>query len=158
MGRYDVRVSVGPSYNTRRLESADSMMQFVSAVPAAGEAIMDLIAKAMDWPGAVEIAERLRKMVPPQLLETEEGEEGFTPAQVEGMIQEAVQKLAQQFQESMAQREQEVKEYDAETKRLSAIVDGTPDEAQLREMVGGMLAEFVSQMQQGVVSGSATQQ
>jgi len=158
VGRYDVRVSVGPSYNTRRLESADSMMQFVSAVPAAGEAIMDLIAKAMDWPGAVEIAERLRKMVPPQLLETEEGEEGFTPAQVEGMIQEAVQKLAQQFQESMAQREQEVKEYDAETKRLSAIVDGTPDEAQLREMVGGMLAEFVSQMQQGVVSGSATQQ
>jgi hypothetical protein len=165
VGRYDVRVAVGPSYSTRRLESADSMMQFVSAVPAAGQAIMDLIAKTMDWPGAGEIAERLRKMIPPNLLENKQGDDGFTPAQVEGMIQEAVQNMAQQFQESMEAQEMatkaqevEIKAFDAETKRLSALASNIPDESQIREIVGAALAEFVSQMQQGVVSGPATQQ
>ena len=157
VGRYDVRVSVGPSYSTRRLESADSMMQFVQAMPQAGGAVMDLVAKTMDWPGADEIAERLRKLIPPNLLENEQGEDGFTPAQVEGMIQEAVQGLAQQFQESMQAQEMavqaqevEIKQFDAETKRLSALASSVPDENQLRELVGKMLAEFMQQMQQGV--------
>ena len=164
IGRYDVRVSVGPSYSTRRLESAESMMDFVKAVPMAGQSIMDLIAKTMDWPGADEIAERLRKLIPPNLLENEQGEDGFTPAQVEGMVQQAVQQMAQQFQQSMEASEQavkaqevEIKQFDAETKRMSAMMSSMPDEGQIREIVGKALAEFVSQMQSGVPSGPATQ-
>ncbi len=73
-GKYHVRVSTGPSYMTKRIESADSMMSFIQAVPQAGNVIADLIAKNMDWPGADNIADRLRKMVPPELLEHEGGE------------------------------------------------------------------------------------
>ena len=72
VGRYDVRVAVGPSYTTRRIEAGDSMISFVQAVPAAGQSIMDLVAKTMDWPGADEIAERLKKMIPPNLLGDDE--------------------------------------------------------------------------------------
>lgn len=63
MGRFDVRVISGPGYATRRQEAADSMLQFAQAVPMAAEAFPDLIAKNLDWPGAEEIAERLKKLL-----------------------------------------------------------------------------------------------
>ncbi len=66
-GAYDVRVKIGPSYSTRRAEAADSMLQFIQAVPQAASVAGDLVARNMDWPGADEIAERLRRMLPPQV-------------------------------------------------------------------------------------------
>lgn len=72
-GRFDVAVETGPSYTTKRLEAAESMTAFVQAVPAAAPIIADLLAKAQDWPEAERIAERLRKMIPPNLLEGENG-------------------------------------------------------------------------------------
>jgi len=162
VGRYDVIVESGPSYATKRLEAADSMMAFVQAVPAAGQAVMDLIAKAMDWPGADKIADRLRKMVPQQLLDDDEN--GLiTPDQVDGMIQEAVMAMQAKFEASIQNRETEVKEYEAQTDRMSAeakaqtdqidaIAKMVPDEGQLREMVGEMLAEFLTDVQSSVQS------
>ena len=79
IGKYDIVSSVGPSYATQRMEAADSMTNFVQAVPRAGEVIPDLIAENMDWPGADKIAERLRKVLPPGLVETREGEEPPQP-------------------------------------------------------------------------------
>lgn len=75
LGKYDVEVSVGPTYATRRAEAVESMMGFIQANPAAGPLIADLVAKNSDWPGADQIAKRLRKALPPQLLEGEKGEE-----------------------------------------------------------------------------------
>lgn len=69
VGRYDVAVSTGPAYATKRQQAADSMMQFVQAVPAAGQVAADLIAKSMDWPNADKLAARLEKILPPQLQE-----------------------------------------------------------------------------------------
>lgn len=68
VGKYDVTVDVGPSYSTKRAEAAESMANFVQAVPAAMPIIGDLMVKNMDWPGADEISKRLRAMVPPQAL------------------------------------------------------------------------------------------
>jgi hypothetical protein len=64
-GRYDVEVTTGPAYATKRQEAADSMIQFVQAVPAAGQVAADLIAKSMDWPNADKLAERLQMILPP---------------------------------------------------------------------------------------------
>lgn len=91
-GRYDIVVETGPSYSTRRVEAAESMMQFVQAVPAAAAAAGDLIAKNMDWPGADMIAGRLKKALPPNLTE---GEEELTPEQQQ-QRQMAMQQQAEQ--------------------------------------------------------------
>lgn len=81
-GKYDVTVKSGPSYQTQRMEAADSLMQFVQAVPAAGAVISDLIAQNMDWPGAKEIAKRLKKITPPGILDEDEmAELGIDPPQ-----------------------------------------------------------------------------
>ena len=66
VGKYDVRISTGPSYATKRVEAANSMLEFMRIYPAAAPILGDLIAKNMDWPGAEEIAERLRNLLPPQ--------------------------------------------------------------------------------------------
>lgn len=65
---FDVRVTVGRSYATKRIETANSMIEFVRAMPNAAPLIADLLAKALDWPDADEVARRLKAMVPPQAL------------------------------------------------------------------------------------------
>jgi hypothetical protein len=65
IGKYDVMVTVGPSYATKRMEASDSLMTFIQAFPQAAPLIGDLIAKNQDWPGAEQIAERLKKILPP---------------------------------------------------------------------------------------------
>ncbi|UZJ42201.1 portal protein [Prosthecochloris sp. SCSIO W1101] len=81
-GKFDITVSVGPSYQTQRIEAADSLMQFIQAVPGAAPVVLDLIAKNMDWPGADEIAKRLKKIVPTGVLDRQEMlDEGILPPQ-----------------------------------------------------------------------------
>lgn len=67
-GKYDVSIETGPSYTTQRQESADAMMQAIQVAPQLMQVAGDLIVKAQDWPGATEIADRLHKTIPPQLL------------------------------------------------------------------------------------------
>lgn len=81
-GKYDVVVTTGPSYNTQRMESAESLMQFAQAVPQAATVAADLIAQNMDWSGADEISKRLKKTLPPNILDPQEMEEaGIQPPQ-----------------------------------------------------------------------------
>lgn len=74
VGRYDVTVSVGASYQSKRMEAATSMIEFIKAFPQSGAVIADLLAKNMDWPGSQQIADRLKKMLPPNLQEGEDGD------------------------------------------------------------------------------------
>ncbi len=67
-GRFDVRASIGPSYSTKRMEAADTLMAYLKADPAALPLIRDLVAKNFDWPGADEMAKRFKNAIPPQLL------------------------------------------------------------------------------------------
>lgn len=105
-GRYDVRVTVGPNYSTRRQETAESMMQFVQAFPQAATVAGDLIAKSMDWPGAEKIADRLRKTLPPGMINPEDLPEEEQQQMAAQMQQaQAMQAQQMQMQEAMAQAE-----------------------------------------------------
>lgn len=77
--RFDVRVSIGPSYTTKRQEMAASMLEFLKISPDAAPLIMDLVAKNMDFPGAEEIAKRLKNTVPPAILADPEDPESQPP-------------------------------------------------------------------------------
>jgi hypothetical protein len=83
VGKYDVEITVGPSYRTRRQESAESMLAFVQAMPQAAAVAADLIARNLDWPGADEIADRLKRSLPPQI--TSEEEVGPAPDPMQGI-------------------------------------------------------------------------
>lgn len=97
VGVYDVRVSTGPSYSTRRQEAAEGLIEFVRAMPNVGPLVMDIIARSMEWPGADEIADRLKKAIPPQLLEHDDEE--LTPEEQQQRQAEAEQAQQQQAME-----------------------------------------------------------
>lgn len=65
VGKYDTVAQAGPSMGTKRAESASSMMAFASAAPQVAPLILDLIARAQDWPGADKIADRVKSQMPP---------------------------------------------------------------------------------------------
>jgi hypothetical protein len=75
IGKYDVMVSVGPSYSTKRQESAEWMSQMVQAKPELMQVVGDIMFRNFDMPGADDIADRLKKLLPPLLQENDdEGE------------------------------------------------------------------------------------
>jgi len=97
-GQFDVSTDIGPSYTTRRVEAADAIMQFVQAVPAAGALTADIIAKVQDWPGAEQLAKRLRFLLPPEIREAEDSEQENAeplPPQVTNMLKQAEQAMGE---------------------------------------------------------------
>jgi hypothetical protein len=66
-GRYDVAVSMGPSYLSRRQEAAAQMLELMRVVPQMSPAIMDLVVRSMDIPDGQQIADRLQKLLPPNI-------------------------------------------------------------------------------------------
>jgi hypothetical protein len=139
VGKFDVVMTSGPSYTTRRVEAAEAMMEAVQVYPQMMEIAGDLVAKAQDWPGSEELAERLRKMVPPQLLSDKEkqemGQQGPDQQQVmqqqaqqQEMIQKGMQELEKLKQENLVLKTKHdvelrklvIEEFKAETDRLLA--------------------------------------
>jgi len=101
LGKYAVTATTGPSFATRRIEAAESMMNFAKALPQSAQLIADLIAKYQDWDGAEEMATRLAKAVPPQFLTADQKD---VPPQVQAMIQNLeanVKQLTVQLQQAM---------------------------------------------------------
>lgn len=89
-GRYDVRVTIGTSYASRRIEAANSMVQFLQVFPQAGPLVADLVAKNMDWPSADEFATRLRGMVPPGVIDEDDPQKAQQQAAEMQMQQDAI--------------------------------------------------------------------
>jgi hypothetical protein len=101
-GKYDLTVSSGPSFTTRREEAALQMESFIQKVPQAAPLIGDLYAEALDWPLAGKIGERLKLLLPPQLQEGGGGQPQNQPAippQVQQQIQQGMQVIQQQGQQ-----------------------------------------------------------
>lgn len=98
-GKYDVTCGVGPSYATKRIEQASSILGMAQSMPQILSVAADLIVQAQDWPMADKIAARLRNAMPPQILSPQE----LTPPQAQAMQQHAaVAAQAQQVQQQTA--------------------------------------------------------
>ena len=97
VGKYDVRVTAGPSFATKRQEAAASMLQLAQADPTLTQKAGDLIVKNMDWPGAQEIAERLKKFLPPEAQDEQKGG-GQIPPQAQAQMQQLKGAMEQQGQ------------------------------------------------------------
>lgn len=125
-GKYDIVVEAGPSYSTKRVEAADSMAQFFQAVPQAAQAAADLFAKAQDWPMADAIAERLKKMLPPEM--TADPDEEVSPEEQQRRQQMAAQQQAQ-AQEQAQMKALALRKANAETKESEAKANKANAEA-----------------------------
>jgi hypothetical protein len=86
-GKYDCTVDVGPSYATKRQEAVANMVEMSRNMPLLSQVAPDLIVKNMDFPGAQELAERLKKAVPPQFLDDPNKKQALPPEAMQQMQQ-----------------------------------------------------------------------
>lgn len=68
VGTYDVEADIGPDYATRRQEAWNALTQLMASNKELVLVAGDLAMKAADFPMADVMAERLKRMVPPQAL------------------------------------------------------------------------------------------
>jgi hypothetical protein len=143
VGVYDVCVTTGPGYMTKRQEALDAMSMLLQSNPQLWSVAGDLFVKNMDWPGAQEMAKRFAKIIDPKVME---GEDQSPEMQAAKMQMEALTKelnqvvgMLQRVEQSVEAQEVQIKAYDAETKRISAVQAGMTPE-QIQDIVMGTIA------------------
>lgn len=142
INNYDVALTTGTSYTTRRVEAAEAMMQAIQVYPELMQIAGDLVVKAQDWPGAEDLAARLQKTIPPQFLSEEEKQQSGVQEQQPGLppelmqqmqdAQEQLQKLSQEndalkLANKDKEEENKIAWYKAETDRIKALSDDQVD-------------------------------
>lgn len=124
-GKYDFVVTQSPSVQTQRQEATEAYSQLSQANPVLQAAAGDIIFENMDLPGAKQVAERLKLMLPPQIQQAINQDGGSDPQVMAAMAQ--VEALQQQIQEQAAMVEQAAQE--AQTEKSAA--DKAKADAQL---------------------------
>jgi len=153
VGKYDVCVTTGPSYMTKRQESMEAMGQLLQGNPQLWQVAGDLFVKNMDWPGAQEISKRLSKMIDPKLLADEEDpalqaanqQIQAMSAEMDQMHQmlQAVHQSIEAQQNEIKAYEANIKAYEAETRRIAAVQAGMNEE-QIQDIVRGTIHAAVA--------------
>jgi len=149
VGVYDVCVTTGPGYMTKRQEALDAMSMLLQSNPDLWKVAGDLFIKNMDWPGAQEMAARFAKIIDPKVMEGEDQSPEMQHAkqQIEAMTQhmQQMEGMLKRVQQSMEAQQldikrfdSEVKAYDAETKRISAV-QASMSEEQIHDIVMGTI-------------------
>ena len=143
VGIYDVCVTTGPGYMTKRQEALDAMSMLLQSNPQLWTVAGDLFIKNMDWPGAQEMAARFAKIIDPKVMEGEDQspEMQMAKMQIEALTKELNQVVGmlQRVEQSIEAQEVQIKAYDAETKRISAVQAGMSPE-QIQDIVMGTIA------------------
>lgn len=150
IGMYGVTVTIGPSFATKRIEAAQSMLEFAKALPQAASLIMDLIAKNMDWEGADVIATRLAKAVPPQFMTADQKD-------ISPQVQAIMQQMQQQLQQMAQERQQLLQALNEKNTDRQIEMDGINKkfEAQLLKIVADFESKQAATEQKATTSFEA---
>ena len=156
VGTYDVEADVGASYGTQRQEAANAFSQIMQQNPAAFQVVGDFWAANSDFPGADQLAERLKRGLPPQYKAGPDPQVQAVTQQAQQMQQQA-QSLLQKADAEIAtlkaqlvhaqeqakdkSAEIAIRDYEAETKRLDVVggIDPLALQAVVRQLVADML-------------------
>lgn len=169
VGSFEVIVDTGPSYATQRAEAADTMIALSQTIPSIAPLIADLIVANLDISGAEEIAARIRKTQPLEMLNASQREEIIAErakmAESEGQQQPAPPSpdvMIKDLELQVAQAKLQAEEIAAQAKAARAEVDillaelkvkaansqaGNADE--LASNVRMLVAEAIGELAQG---------
>lgn len=123
-GRYDVTVTVGPSWATKRMEASEVYMNMGQAFPPLMQFAGDLIVKSMDLPYSEDIAERIQAMLPPPIQQMlSDGKN--VPPEAQAAMAQAAQAMQQVQQQGLMvqQAAEEASQEKAEAEKAKAAVE-----------------------------------
>ncbi len=150
VGKYDVVATTGPGYATKRQEALEAMAQLLQGNPQLWQVAGDLFVKNMDWPGAQEMAKRFAKTIDPTIMQDDDKSPELQAAEMQiqamGAEMENMHAMIQNIGKSIEMQdlerkefEAQIKAYDAETKRISAVQAGMTEE-QIQDIAMGVVA------------------
>lgn len=162
VGEYEVEVDVGPAYATRRQEAFNAIQLILTQSPDLVGMIGDLLFKSADFPMADQIAQRLRRAVPPNILG-----EGPSPQEQELKAQlDSTNMMLQQFSQEMAKMDlklagkeqlRDIDAFNAETKRMDTLMKaGALDQSALKDLVRQLVQETLQTSLLPVVTSAQT--
>ncbi len=157
LGRFDIRMDTGPSFNTQREQSFALMMQLVQSNPALFNIVADLIIMNSPLLNSKEIAERVKMLVPPQAL----GKDKIDPEQAKAQItqlDQLVQKqaadlesLQQQLNDKNADRNIEMMKVQLQAEKDIQVAQITAaSRSDVQELRGA--TELIKQQMSGIQS------
>jgi len=149
-GYYSCQVSMGPSFSTQRQEASESMLEFMQVYPDSAPLIGDLIAGNMDWHNSDKVAQRLKTLLPPGVMESDEDDENNpivmqlqqAMKQMQGQLQEAGQMIQKYEMEKgneqgklqIEAEKVQVDQFKADTDRMKAQVEAQKADAEIANM------------------------
>lgn len=145
VGEYDVAVIPGPSYATMRAEAADAMIQFGQSWPKLMDIAGDKVVKAMNWPGAEEIAERIERTIPAEIKnDPADGQPAIPPE-----AQQQIAQLKQQLQQVQEEADKNRASVEREHIKAEALVEAAHVNSESRKDVaelGGLVKLLLAKM------------
>lgn len=138
--KYLVSVSVGPGYDTLRQEASDSMERAMGVSEQAGLAMIDLYFRNQDWPGAQMVADRVRKLLPAEFTEGDDGGEARQPTPDE-----------LEAQARIAEAQARIAESQLKMRELSAG-SGDMDDNEFRDKIAEVVADLLGPQLEGQAS------
>lgn len=145
VGRYEVQSDIGPGYATRRQEAFNAMTQIASQNQQFMNVAGDLMFKAADFPMSDELAERWSRTIPPAIKGDAPPPEVQQMQQQLQAMQNAIAALNEKLNDQSV--DHEIRGYEAETKRLSAIGNSGP--AITPDQVRPIFIQLMAEMLQG---------
>ena len=104
-GKYSVRLSTGPTYESQRAETAERLTDLVQKYPQMMQLAGDLIVKNLNFVGADELAMRLRASIPPQILAASNPSNADQAPMQLAASQNQMQQMQQQMQQMQAENQ-----------------------------------------------------
>lgn len=137
IGKYDVVVTVGPSYASQRMETAETLLELARVIPMIAQVAPDLIARALDAKGVDEIADRLKSTLPPGLAKEDDDDQEPLPPQAQQAVQQAQQAMqaVQMKEQELQQAAQELQAKDAELVATQAKIENAMAKLQAQTSV-----------------------
>lgn len=115
-GQYDIQADTGPSFATKRMETAQNMMELIKADEKLLAVGGDILVRNLDFAGAEDLAQRMYNMMPPQVKG-----EGLPP-EIEKAMHQASD-MIQGLQAQVGQLTQQVKDKEKELTQKGQRID-----------------------------------
>jgi hypothetical protein len=109
VGKYDVVVDIGPSYETKRTETAQNLLNVIQSLPQIGQVTGDIIMRQLDFPLADEAALRIKNFInatTPGVIPPDDEAGGKPTVQEMQTIIQDLQKVTQAHQMTMQENGQ----------------------------------------------------
>jgi hypothetical protein len=150
-GTYQVRLKPGPSYEGQKEQALQSLQDVLQADPTAFNLIADLYAENLPLANTLEIKNRLKTRVPPQIIEAgKTGEmpqqQGPSPEEQAVQVQQQALQVDQQYKQAQIQIKQAELQLKEKEMQAEIEIERMKLEIAQMELAGNIEAEKMRYM------------